>query len=358
MRYKPIEQEFLLRGGVEVMTKSFALKTVVTMATLSLVAQACAGGEDAGATAQQAVSAPAAVTDIRGHLYENDIKKAVADGLVVGFPDGTFKPDATLTREQGVALLSKILGRVPADFTYEVATDLPSEFEIVFSDMAVSRWSYPAVLTAAENGLVAGYPDGTFKPTQELTRAEFMAMLRRSATFVRASLSLSQNLPATVPAVSYSDLSSHWAAGLVRSMQTFCNVASPLNETGTQFAPNAAISRGYAAAAAVRYLSCITQGSANTDRGAFEAATLQNTSEFVVTTAVGLNCREFPNTSSTSLYGLLQGGQFLHAHRETADRNITATDSTGRVWIHVRPHGFFADATCWVAANRENIAPL
>jgi N-acetylmuramoyl-L-alanine amidase len=70
-----------------------------------------------------------------------------------------------------------------------------------------------------------------------------------------------QGQPVTLQAnrqsVSFTDTNSHWSNALVGQMSSYCGVASPLNERGSNFAPDSAAQRNYAAAATLRMLNCV-----------------------------------------------------------------------------------------------------
>lgn len=97
------------------------------------------------------------------------IARAAASGLLGGYPDGTFRPHQPISRQEAAAILS----RVPEG---PDATEAP----IAFTDAdAIAPWALPAVEAAVVRGLVRGYPDGTFGPQREITRAEAAAILVR-----------------------------------------------------------------------------------------------------------------------------------------------------------------------------------
>ena len=84
-------------------------------------------------------------------------------GIVVGYPDGTFRPGNSITRAEIATIASKF--------------DKLSPFEDNrFSDI-MGHWANQYINSAAQKGWVAGYPDGTFKPDQAITRAEFMTLV-------------------------------------------------------------------------------------------------------------------------------------------------------------------------------------
>ena len=86
--------------------------------------------------------------------------------LLAGYPDGTFRPDASITRAEGATLLH----RATTMYGYYVRDD-------IFTD--VDMWAKQSIYELAAAGVVKGYPDGTFRPNNTVTRAEFIAMLMR-----------------------------------------------------------------------------------------------------------------------------------------------------------------------------------
>jgi len=88
-------------------------------------------------------------------------------GIITGYPDKTFRPEGSITRAEMCTLLMKARG-------------VKGKTEIVnFKDLKSSHWAYRYVVRAAREGLVKGYPDGSFKPQGLITRAEGVAMIAR-----------------------------------------------------------------------------------------------------------------------------------------------------------------------------------
>ncbi|MFW6296508.1 MAG: DUF3747 domain-containing protein [Halothece sp.] len=198
--------------------------------------------------------------DIRGDIYRSEIEQAVARGFIAGFKeDNTFRPQAGLTREQIVSMVVEALKTVP-NVNVNVPTSATSS---PYPDVTSSRWSAAKIQWAKQNQIISGYPDGTFRPQQQVTRAELMAIQRRAAEYARIQQGQSPELPAQQTPQTFSDTSNHWSSNLVTQMSAYCGVASPLNETGRNFAPNTAAQRNYAAAATLRMLQCV-QGESQT----------------------------------------------------------------------------------------------
>ncbi|WP_164821319.1 X2-like carbohydrate binding domain-containing protein [Paenibacillus koleovorans] len=108
--------------------------------------------------------------DIVGHWAEAYIKQTARMGIVAGYPDGTFKPNRTVTRAEFTVMLMNTL-------------KLPGEgAALTFTDTAkIGSWAQKAVAQAVQAGIISGYEDGSFHPDEEITRAE-MAMMLASAS--------------------------------------------------------------------------------------------------------------------------------------------------------------------------------
>ncbi|MEN9212219.1 MAG: S-layer homology domain-containing protein [Thermostichus sp. DG02_4_bins_136] len=94
-------------------------------------------------------------------LYERQV--------IGGFPDGTFRPNESVTRAQFAVIVTKAFG---------LDTNVPSR---PFAD-PIPSWAAPAIGAAAAAGLVSGFPDGTFRPNDVLTRAQAITVLTKAAT--------------------------------------------------------------------------------------------------------------------------------------------------------------------------------
>lgn len=194
----------------------------------------------------------AAFSDIANDIYAEEITAAVNLGFIAGFEDNTFRPTATLTREQLVSMVVEALNKQP-----NIEINVPSQVSSSpFSDVEPSRWSAAKIQFAQANNIVSGYGDGRFRPTQPVTRAELIAVLRRAAEFSRSRQGLDTTLPSTQEPQSFGDTAGHWANSVVQEMSAYCGVASPLSEQGNQFRPDTAAQRNYAAAATLRMLQC------------------------------------------------------------------------------------------------------
>ncbi|MFQ4136824.1 DUF3747 domain-containing protein [Nodosilinea sp. PGN35] len=218
------------------------------------------------------VTPPAlAFNDIRGNRYAAEITRAAGLGVISGFPeDGTFRPTAPLTREQAVSVIMETARVV---LPSSVIAELPQAvFSAPFSDVAANRWSAVKIQQARQLGIVTGDAGtGRFRPADNVSRAELMAMANKLA-LVRADAGAGDTTSTSpvpgrdqatggiIPNISnppaFTDISGHWAEATIRQMAAFCAIATPLNETGTSFAPNTNALRDYTAAVAVRAIDC------------------------------------------------------------------------------------------------------
>lgn len=208
-------------------------------------------------------------TDIRGNRYVNEIVRASELGVISGFPDGRFQPTSSLTREQAVSVFMESATRILPSTT--VATLPTAVFASPFPDVAANRWSAVKIQQARQLGIVTGDAgSGLFRPTDNVSRAELMAMSYR-LLLIRAGITAAEgaagpdlSIDAATGQIApnvpnppvFSDITGHWGATVIRQMAGICRVATPLNETGTTFAPNTPALRDYTAAVAVRGIDC------------------------------------------------------------------------------------------------------
>ena len=220
-----------------------------------------------GAIAQTPTPTPSpSVTDIKGDRYATEIEQAVTYKVMSGFEDKTFRPQATLTREQMVSMVVEALKLAPLEkanlpFDEPPPPKMPTiptqATQNPFPDVDKTRWSAAKIQYVRDLGIFRGYADGKFRPTQAVTRAELVVVLDAAYRYIvelRGWDGRGQ-FGGDEP-IDFSDTQKHWARDTIRIMSASCRAASPLNETGTAFAPNRAAQRNYAAAALVRTAQC------------------------------------------------------------------------------------------------------
>ncbi|MBV1758437.1 MAG: S-layer homology domain-containing protein [Dethiosulfatibacter sp.] len=95
------------------------------------------------------------------HWAYEEIKKASSKGYISGFPDNTFRPDQPVTREQFSTIINNL---------YELDEEL--QIGSVADGHLIADWSKIAIDRVLANSIMQGYPDGTFRSTGKITRAE------------------------------------------------------------------------------------------------------------------------------------------------------------------------------------------
>ncbi|GLX70144.1 hypothetical protein MU1_44900 [Paenibacillus glycanilyticus] len=138
--------------------------------------------------------------DISSHWSRDAVVEMSKLGVVSGTGPYTFEPDRPITRAEAVAMAIK---------AYKpIVFGMPSD--IRFKDLDYDHWAYGAIAKAVQEGWIKGFPDGTFRPEQPVTRAE-MAMLIGYADGV---------LPIPPVAGPFKDVGrAHWAAPMLNALK-------------------------------------------------------------------------------------------------------------------------------------------
>ncbi len=110
--------------------------------------------------------------DLNGHWAEANIADLAKHGIVTGYGDGSFRPDATITREEMIVMMMRLVNEAA----------LPQTGRASFTDMTdAGKFARQSIDAAAQAGLVQGY-DGKLLPKGKATRAETVTMLWKLLT--------------------------------------------------------------------------------------------------------------------------------------------------------------------------------
>lgn len=144
--------------------------------------------------------------------------KAAGDhsAYMVGYPDGTFKADRGIVRAEVAAILSRL-------YTPEAKST-----KVSYSDVSAKYWAVNAITTATSNKWMVGSGKNTFKPKQQITRAEFAQILMNLYKWDAASES------------TYSDIKGHWAEQAIATAE---KQGLLFDFTDNTFNPNQPITR-------------------------------------------------------------------------------------------------------------------
>ena len=108
--------------------------------------------------------------DTEGTDYDEAVRLLTELGVISGYDDGTFKPDNNVTRAEFAAMMVRALG-------FQVAG---TSAVTAFSDVPATYWASTYIKYASELGIIYGYNDGTFRPKNNITNDEAIAMLVRT----------------------------------------------------------------------------------------------------------------------------------------------------------------------------------
>ena len=100
--------------------------------------------------------------------YNNAVSTLSRMGVIGGYADGTFRPDAPISRAE--------FAKIAVSFTQNTGSATYN----YFTDVKTTDWFAPYVTAAKDAGLIEGYSDGSFKPESKITRAEACAIVNRT----------------------------------------------------------------------------------------------------------------------------------------------------------------------------------
>lgn len=127
----------------------------------------------------------AVFTDVDlGHSEYVALKYLKERGIIGGYADGSFKPGNLIYRVEALKMILEANDLINKDYIATNSlggTDYKTNMELItFTDIFKAQWYYPYLKKAVEMGVIGGYPDGTFKPTQVVNRAESYKMVMES----------------------------------------------------------------------------------------------------------------------------------------------------------------------------------
>lgn len=196
------------------------------------------------------MTAATSLSDISGHWAEKSINSLLEKNFVSGYPDGTFKPDNPVTRAEFLKILTSVLNIAPT-------TGGTSEF----SDVSPDDWFFPYVVAAVEKGIVSGYPDGTFKPNNPITRQEAAKIVVKAKGIDETQAAVDF----TLSMLSDGDQVAEWAQPFVAAA---VEEEIMMGDPSGAFRPNAQITRAETATIGFRMLPVEVAGTFIFGRGA------------------------------------------------------------------------------------------
>jgi hypothetical protein len=151
-------------------------------------------------TATPTLAQSSRFSDIQGSWAQSCIVQLSNQGIISGYPDGTFRPTSPVTRAEFAAMIGKAFPTAQKTRNGVQFVDVPSSF-----------WAYNAVENAAQTGFLSGYPGNIFKPVQNIPRAQVLVALASGLNYTpiqSATNTLNANFvdANTIPSYAYSGI--------------------------------------------------------------------------------------------------------------------------------------------------------
>ncbi|MBQ2698496.1 MAG: S-layer homology domain-containing protein, partial [Firmicutes bacterium] len=222
---------------------------------------------------------PAEVTELTVENVRSSVPAGFSNehyAYIVGYTDRTVQPEANITRAEVATIFFRLLDEETRD---EYLTRRNA-----FSDVAADKWYNTAVSTMASMGIIVGYEDGTFRPDEQITRAEFAAIAARfDDSGYRGE-------------ASFTDIYGHWA---YREINIAAHNGWILGYTDGTFMPDQAITRAEAMAMVNRVLQRIPENTSDLRRGMIQWIDNQDTGKwYYLTVQEATNSHEYARKSN------------------------------------------------------------
>lgn len=167
-----------------------------------------------------------AFTDTDNHWSHLFVDTLSEQDILAGYGDDSYKPNNNITREEATTLVFKTGTKPVEDIQF---------IETGFKDVAPDRWSAQFIAALKDKKIIEGYEDGSFKPSRNVTRAEFATMVFKNMSLKNESLTASD----------IADVKNHWSEKMVANLVSMGIISGYPDHT---FKPDQTITRGEAAA--------------------------------------------------------------------------------------------------------------
>lgn len=206
-------------------------KSYQKMFQAAIIATVAGGVIAVGAPVQVHAKAPvfSDVEDSPAHHYFEAVMKYSARGMMSGYPDDTFRPNESITRQDAAKLLSMVL-----------ELDTKNVRDPGFKDVSQSSPYYGYIVALVQAGIITGYEDNTFRPEESLTRAQMSKILS-------IGFDLKDDPTTCLP---FTDINQNqWHMEFVRAL--YANEITTGTSPST-FSPNTPVTRGQMASFVLR----------------------------------------------------------------------------------------------------------
>jgi hypothetical protein len=169
------------------------------------VSKQSGGSSGSSSSSSPETTKPVAFNDISQHWAQESIQKAAEKGILKGYGDGSFKPNAAIKRSEFLSILYN-----------SALTDVNTQGDLNLTDMDKKSWYYEYVKWGVNKGISKGYRDNTFGGDKPITREEMAVMLSRFL-----SLTSKEFVPKYIMKFTDEQDISHWAREDVEEMSSF-----------------------------------------------------------------------------------------------------------------------------------------
>ncbi|MDS3861933.1 S-layer homology domain-containing protein [Thermosynechococcaceae cyanobacterium BACA0444] len=120
--------------------------------------------------------AQSSFSDVQGIWGQTCIESLVRRNIISGYPDGTFRPNAAVTRAEFAAMLSKAFPTAPINRSANQFSDVQSNF-----------WAYSGIQNSSRTGFLSGYPGNYFRPNENIPRVQALVALASGLNYIPTS---------------------------------------------------------------------------------------------------------------------------------------------------------------------------
>jgi hypothetical protein len=162
------------------------LSVSVSLSSLSLAVIANAPIETYAQT-----STPTTFPDVQPNYWAQPFIQGLAQrNIVTGYPDGTFRPQQAVNRDEFAAIINKAFQQQPIREISDAA---------VYKDVPAGYWAAPPIEAAYEQGFMTGYPGGFFRPNQNVSKVEAIVALSKGLNLASSGTQATATPAATPP---------------------------------------------------------------------------------------------------------------------------------------------------------------
>ena len=144
------------------------------------------------------------LTDIDSHWARDKISHLAKANVISGYNDHSFRPDNEISRQEFTHLVSNIVVGIPEEINTSWS----------FSDAEPNAWATDSIMTAYQLEIITGFPNDTFRPRENVTRAQIAVMIDRLLNLIDADLPEQE-------AVTFSDNHPDWADEAIQTISGY-----------------------------------------------------------------------------------------------------------------------------------------